>query len=124
MPENDPRSITPYGGGLFQGLAERIKLILRLMADPRVNPLIKLLPITSVVYLLFPDILPGPIDDAALIWLSAYLFVEICPPDIVQEHMDALRKTSEILNNPVVRDLDNESARPTDIIEGEFREDQ
>lgn len=101
MSDKPPRSIVPsQGGGVFQGLANRIKLILRLLADRRVHPLLKLLPIGSVVYLLVPDIAPGPIDDAFVIWLGSTLFVELCPPEIVREHMDKL----------------------TSVIEGEWRE--
>ena len=85
------RSITPSkGGGVIHDLAVRIKLILRLMADPRVSPWLKILPVGSLVYLIVPDILPGPVDDAAVIWLGTYLFVELCPPEIVQEHMNFL----------------------------------
>jgi len=69
----------------------RVKLIIRLMGDSRVSPIIKLLPIFSMIYLFFPDV-PGPIDDAAIIWLGSYLFVELCPPAVVQEHMDALKR--------------------------------
>lgn len=78
------------GSGVFHELALRIKLILRLMADRRVSPLLKLLPLGSLAYLLAPDLVPGPLDDVAMIWLLAYLFVELCPPDVVAEHMRAL----------------------------------
>jgi hypothetical protein len=46
-----------------------------------------------------PDIAPGPIDDAAVIWLATYLFVELCPPDVVQEHLDALKATRKVMDN-------------------------
>jgi hypothetical protein len=90
MPEKNDRKFLPSSGGIFNDLAVRIKLIMRLMADPRVNPLLKLLPVGSLLYFLIPDIAPGPIDDVAIIWLGTYLFVELCPPEVVQEHMDAL----------------------------------
>lgn len=90
MNENKNRTITKSGGGIFHNLAIRIKLILRLLADPRVNPMLKLMPIGSLFYLIIPDLIPGPIDDAAIIWLGTYLFVELCPPDVVQEHVEAL----------------------------------
>lgn len=78
-------------GGFTHDLSQRIKLIIRLITDRRVNPLIKILPVGSILYvLLFPDLAPGPIDDAAVLWLGTYLFVELCPPDVVQEHMKAL----------------------------------
>jgi hypothetical protein len=53
--------------GFFRQTALQVKLVWRLMRDRRVNPLLKLLPVATVVYLLFPDILPGPIDDAAVV---------------------------------------------------------
>jgi hypothetical protein len=93
MPESEKRTISnPKGGSVFQDLSQRIKLILRLMGDPRVSPLLKVLPIGTLLYLIIPDIAPGPIDDAAIIWLGTYLFVELCPPDVVQEHMAALNR--------------------------------
>ena len=61
--------------GLLEGLGLRIRLVLRLLADSRVNPFVKLLPIGSVVYLFFPDLLPGPVDDALIIWLATTFFV-------------------------------------------------
>jgi hypothetical protein len=93
MSDDHKRTIVPSKGGVFQDLAVRLKLILRLMADPRINPLLKLLPIGSLVYLVVPDLVIGPVDDAAILWLGTYLFVELCPPEIVQEHMKALTST-------------------------------
>jgi hypothetical protein len=96
MSENRSRSIVPsQGGGIFQGIATRIKLILRLMGDRRVSPLLKLLPIGSLVYLVIPDLMPTPIDDALVIWLGSTLFVELCPSHIVKEHLDALNSVIE-----------------------------
>jgi hypothetical protein len=114
--ENKPRKIIPStGGGIVYDLTMRIKLIWRLLGDKRVNPLLKLLPIGSLVYLIFPDIAPGPIDDAAILWLGAYLFVELCPPDVVQEHMNAL-------NQVVPGEWYDPKEQEEDIVEGEYRE--
>ncbi len=119
MPEKKQRSVSPYSGGAFQGLANRIKLILRLMGDSRVSPLLKAIPVVSLVYLVFPDIAPGPIDDAAIIWISTYLFVEMCPPQVVKEHQDAIEGTGNP-NSPNV-DMDpNALFRDEDIIDGEI----
>jgi uncharacterized membrane protein YkvA (DUF1232 family) len=60
------------------------------MADRRVSFFLKLLPIGTLLYMVVPDIFPGPLDDAAVIWLGTTLFVELCPQDIVQEHMDEM----------------------------------
>lgn len=76
--------------GLLDGFTLRAKLILRLMRDSRVHPLLKLLPIGSLLYFIIPDFLPGPIDDAFLFWLGTSMFVELCPVNVVQEHMDDL----------------------------------
>ncbi len=119
---NEPnRKITlPTNGGMFQDLAKRFKLIFRLLADSRVSPLVKILPIGSAIYMLFPDLAPGPIDDAAIIWLSTYLFVELCPPNVVAEHMETIEGKPAISGQP------HENAQPIpeeEIIEGEYRED-
>lgn len=98
----DPSSgnIIPGGGGFFGNLTVQIKLVLRLMADRRINPLLKLLPIGALIYFFAPDIAFGPIDDAFVIWLGTALFVELCPQEIVREHRDSL----------------------TSVIDGEWRE--
>ena len=86
MTQNNSGPIQPLTPGIFGGISNRVKLILRLMLDRRVNLLLKAIPLASGVYLLFPDMMPGPVDDALLIWLSTYLFVELCPPEVVAEH--------------------------------------
>ena len=86
-----PKSIRPQGG-VFNDLTQYIKLVMRLMGDGRVNPLLKLLPIGALVYLVFPDLVPGPIEDAGVLWLGTNLFVELCPPEIVSEHRAALQQ--------------------------------
>lgn len=117
MPENQNRKIMlPRTPGILQDLAIRVKLILRLLADSRVSPLLKVLPLASAIYLLFPDLAPGPIDDAAIIWLSTYLFVELCPPDVVQEHLRALQGSAPGQWRDVPFDEE-------EIIEGEIVED-
>ncbi len=95
MSENKERTIIPSKGpGWFQDLAMRAKLILRLLADKRVSPWLKVLPVGALIYVVWPlDLLPGPVpvDDAAVLWLGMYMFVELCPPDVVEEHMKALK---------------------------------
>ena len=93
MTENRNREIEQVRGGVINNLTQHIKLIVRLVIDPRVNPLLKILPIGTLIYLIVPDI-PGPFDDALVLWLGGYLFVELCPPDVVQEHLDEIRKVA------------------------------
>ncbi|HEX7541343.1 MAG TPA: YkvA family protein [Anaerolineales bacterium] len=92
--------ISNQNSGFFQDLILRIKLILRLIGDRRVNFLLKLLPIAAAIYVISPvDLIPGAVfpvigalDDAVVIWLGTTLFVTLCPDDIVQEHTNALNK--------------------------------
>jgi hypothetical protein len=83
------------------------------MADRRVNPLLKLLPIFSVVYLFFPDIVLGPFDDGAIIIGAFALFIELCPAEVVEEHKRALRAT----NSP-----DSPDEGDTDVVDADYRE--
>ena len=87
-------------GGVLKDLVMRIKLVMRLIGDSRVNIFLKFLPLASLAYLFWPaDLAPGlvlpiigALDDAAILWLGSYLFVELCPPEVVQEHLENLRK--------------------------------
>ena len=109
-----PKSISPFSGGFLHELALRIKLIFRLLGDSRVNPFVKLLPIGSVLYLLNPIDVPGPLDDAAVVGLGFYLFMEFCPADVVEEHLKDLRALAD--TNPT------SAAQDENIVDGEFSE--
>lgn len=82
--------ISSGGGGVFSELSNHFKLVFRLLRDPRVNPFLKLIPLATVIYLVIPDLILGPIDDAAIIGFGLFIFVELCPPDVVEEHRTAL----------------------------------
>ncbi len=88
----------PPQGGMIRDFVLRVKLILRLMGDKRVSPWLKIVPVAGLAYLISPiDLIPdivlpviGELDDAAVLWLTNYLFIELCPPEIVAEHVKAL----------------------------------
>jgi uncharacterized membrane protein YkvA (DUF1232 family) len=88
----------PPQGGVVRDFVLRVKLIVRLIRDRRISFWLKLIPTAGVIYLftpmsIIPDItLPiiGELDDAAVLWITNYLFVELCPPEIVREHVKAL----------------------------------
>src|SRR5687768_6750027 len=90
--------VAPPQGGMLRNFVARLKLITRLMGDRRVNSFLKLLPLASVAYLISPfDLAPGVVlpvigvlDDAAILWIGSTLFVELCPPNVVNEHMQEL----------------------------------
>jgi hypothetical protein len=121
MSDKKNQSIAQYQGGVFQGLSNRIKLILRLMADRRVNPFLKLMPIGALAYLVIPDLAIGPIDDALIIWLGTYLFVELCPPAVVEEHQQKLdRELSGNLRDPATN---AETINDEEIVDAEYWEE-
>ena len=105
----------------FSTIADEIRLVLRLMADRRVNPLLKLLPIGTLLYFFIPDLIIGPIDDALVIGVGTYLFIELCPPHIVEEHREALKNVVD----SKLSDVDNDRIPiyEDEIIEGEFRDE-
>lgn len=115
MSEEKSSKIAAFTGGVFGDLSNRIKLIFRLMGDKRVSPLLKLLPIGSLVYFVVPDLAIGPIDDVVVMWLGTYLFVELCPPQVVEEHEVALRQA-------LPGDVKNPNQPEGDVIDAEFWE--
>jgi uncharacterized membrane protein YkvA (DUF1232 family) len=112
-------NLIPAEGGVFSALTTRFKLVFRLMMDPRVNVVLKLLPIGSLVYLISPiDLMPAfPLDDAAIIWLASIAFVELCPPDIVEEHMAAI---TGLIQGTGQDPLEEDS----EVIDAEFHEEK
>lgn len=96
--------------GMLSDFVTRLKLIARLMGDRRVNVFLKLLPVASVAYLIAPfDLAPGMVlpfigalDDVAILWIGSSLFVELCPPNVVKEHMKELESNMEDVSGEVV----------------------
>jgi uncharacterized membrane protein YkvA (DUF1232 family) len=109
MPDKKSRKIVvPPPRGMTRNFVDRLKLILKLMGDSRVSPWVKLIPIGAVAYLISPvDIIMGipgvaALDDAAVLWIGSSLFVELCPPDVVQEHMRDLGSNLEDSSGDIV----------------------
>lgn len=101
MADKRPSKImVPPQGGMLRDFVMRLKLIGRLMGDRRVNFFLKFLPLASVAYLFWPvDAIAipfiGVLDDAAILWIGSTLFVELCPPDVVKEHLNELASNYE-----------------------------
>jgi uncharacterized membrane protein YkvA (DUF1232 family) len=98
MTNNQRKMLVPPKGGMMKDFVKRLKLIGRLMGDSRISAFLKILPLASLAYLISPvDLAPGAVfpvigalDDAAILWIGSTLFVELCPPNLVREHMDSL----------------------------------
>jgi len=98
MTDNRRKLIANPQGGLMKSFVKQLKLIGKLMGDSRVSPFVKVLPIAALAYLISPvDLAPGVVfpvigalDDAAIMWIGSTLFVQLCPDNIVKEHMEEL----------------------------------
>ena len=100
--------MVPPQKGMVRDFVSRLKLILKLMGDRRVSPWVKLVPIGALAYLISPiDLIMGipgidALDDAAVLWIGSTLFVELCPPNVVQEHMQELDSNFEDSSGDIV----------------------
>lgn len=107
QPKGEAMQLTPFGIVRQLGvkrllqflyhLPSFLKLFSRLLSDPRVALRSKLVPLGIVAYLILPtDILPdvligfGQIDDLVVTLLGLRLFLRLCPPEVVQEHVKAI----------------------------------
>ena len=113
--------IVPQQGGVVRNMVNQLKLIFRLLGDRRVSFLAKLVPLGAFAYLIMPaDLAPnvvlpviGMVDDAAILWLGTYIFTELCPPEVVSEHMKALAGNMD----PNAADDDVVDAETTEVKE-------
>ena len=82
---NKLTSLEKENPGFITGISRNVRLVLRLLADKRVNFFLKLLPIGALVYMIVPEAFPV-VDDAIVLGIGTYLFIELCPQDVVEEH--------------------------------------
>ena len=77
---------------LFLHLPNVARLYWRLFRDRRVSILSKVLLVLTLVYFVWPfDVIPdfipviGEMDDLAIVLAGLWLFVRLCPPEVVRE---------------------------------------
>jgi len=80
--------------GMLAYLPQFFRVFWRLMADPRVSFLAKVVPPLGLLLLITPpalelDLVPiiGELDWLLVGYLSLKLFIWMCPPDVVREHV-------------------------------------
>ena len=104
-------------GALAQFL-RTLRLVWRLLADSRVPIFPKLIILAAAIYVISPiDLIPdlilglGQLDDLGIAMLAIGVFIQLCPPAIVDEHRRAIAAES------------GGSVKPPDdeTIEGSFR---
>ncbi|MBN1873358.1 MAG: DUF1232 domain-containing protein [Anaerolineae bacterium] len=88
--------------GWFREFFQQFQLAWRLFWDERVTLLTKLVPLGTVLYFLMPaDVVPdlalglGQLDDLAIFLVGIRVFIDLCPPNLVDEHKRALRGEQE-----------------------------
>lgn len=89
------RIIRSPSGGFIGDISDYLRLVWRLLQDDRIDIWPKLIPFGSLLYFIFPFDIPTPIDDIAVMWLGMNLFIEMCPPEIVDEHRKAITEIIE-----------------------------
>jgi len=115
LPPSAPLGDADSSVSWLQELIRQARLAWRLFRDPRVPWGLKLIPPAAILYIVLPvDILPDPVlglgqlDDLAVLLLGTKLFIELCPPEVVREHLRALGARIE-------------EWRAREVIEGEFQ---
>lgn len=81
-------------GGVVIHLPQFVRVFYRLMSDRRVSILVKLVPVLGLLLLFTPpalelDLIPGigQLDWLLVGYISLKLFLWLCPPDVVREHV-------------------------------------
>ena len=78
---------------IFVSLINRLRLVVRLLRDPRVPLFLKFIPFASLIYVILPldvipDVIPvlGQLDDLGVVALAIEGFIMMSPQDVVAEH--------------------------------------
>jgi uncharacterized membrane protein YkvA (DUF1232 family) len=118
MREKDKSVITPQNVGALTQVVRTLRLVWRLLIDPRVSILPKLIIPAAAIYVISPiDLIPdvilglGQLDDIGVVVLAITMFIEFCPRIIVEEHRRAIAATAGLGSTP-----------DEDIIDGSYRE--
>lgn len=93
---------TGHGGQILRHVPSFAKLYWRLFRDRRVTLLPKALLVLIAIYLFSPlDVVPefipivGTMDDLVVGLAGLWLFVRLCPPPVVREHVRAIAASAE-----------------------------
>ncbi len=80
-------------------LPQFVRVFYRLMGDARVSLLAKSVPVLAVLLMLTPpalelDFIPlvGELDWLLVGYLTLKIFIWLCPPDIVREHVSQIAR--------------------------------
>jgi hypothetical protein len=78
-------------------LPQFVRLFYRLITDPRVSGLAKMVPVMGLLIMLTPpalelDMIPiiGELDWVLVGYIALKVFIWLCPPDVVREHVSQI----------------------------------
>lgn len=118
MNEQRKPVITQDQVGALTQMVRTLRLVWRLLNDPRVPFLLKLTIPAALVYVVSPvDLIPdvilglGQLDDLGVVILAIGMFIQFCPPDIVEEHRRA-----------IAGQMGNGTPTDENVIDGSFHE--
>lgn len=129
---NQESAITNYSKepSFWQEVWEQVRLVYYLMLDREVPIYLKIIPLLSFLYLIFPiDLIPdfavgiGQFDDLTVLLAGAKIFIELSPNEIVSRYISRMRNKGgyDTLDQPSQPEAELESE--SDIIEGIIIED-
>ncbi len=79
----------PAGGWNMTSVMHDLTTAWRLLKDPRVPGILKLLlPVAGVLYFIWPLDIPGPVDDIAVLFIALRLFLKLAPSAAVNDARD------------------------------------
>jgi uncharacterized membrane protein YkvA (DUF1232 family) len=109
--------ISPQNVGAVTQMLRTLRLVWRLLGDSRVPIFPKLIILAAAIYVISPvDLIPdlilglGQLDDLGIAMLAIGVFIQLCPPTLVDEH----RRTIAAESGGTVKPPDDET------IEGSF----
>jgi hypothetical protein len=107
MNEDKPNMKQNMSGGFISDIIVKIRLVIKLVQDDRIDMLLKAIPVFCLIYLIVPfDLLIGPLDDALVLYLGMDLFINLCPQDIVNEYLLEIRGTGTSASSDEVIDAE------------------
>jgi len=116
---------------LLRTLLGHARLCWRLLREPAVPWLLKLLPFVALLYLVspidgVPDFIPvlGQLDDLGVLLLALESFLKLCPESVVAHHRAAMASGRPFSPAPFVRRPNTGQATGAGaVIDAEFRRD-
>jgi len=130
--ENDDMNTTLGGAasdeGFWREMWRQARLAWYLVRSPEVPLYLKILPALAIIYVLLPtdfipDVFPvlGQLDDLTALLVSAKVFIELAPQEVVAQYMRNARRATTAAAEPEGSDgHDQHEIEDLVVIEGDF----